>query len=109
MVNRELAKRVRTVSGAAVLKGWVENDITMAMKLILRLDEKFEVWKQQEKFEAETKKVEAVKQDETAEEGSSEGQKTEGQKTEEVSASLMASWSAIMLKPRSHRAGFVEL
>lgn len=104
MVNRELAKRVRTVSGAAVLKGWVENDITMAMKLILRLDEKFEVWKQQEISEAETKKVEAVKQDETAEEGSSEGQKTE-----EVSASLMASWSAIMLKPRPHGAGFVEL
>lgn len=74
MVNRELAKRVRTVSGAAVLKGWVESDITMATKLILQLDEKFEVWKQEAK--PEEKKVEEVIQDETAE-GNSEGEKND--------------------------------
>ena len=77
MVNRELAKRVRTVSGAAVLKGWVESDITMATRLILRLDEKFEVWKAEEK--PQVKKEEAPKQDETTEEKSAD------QKAEEVS------------------------
>ena len=77
MVNRELAKRVRTVSGAAVLKGWVESDITMAIRLITRLDEKFGVWKPEEKLEI--KEVEAPKQEETTEE------KSEEQKVEEVS------------------------
>ena len=76
MVNRELAKRVRTVSGAAVLKGWVESDITMATRLILRLDEKFDVWKQEEKVE--TEKVEAPKQEETTEQNNDE------QKADEV-------------------------
>ena len=77
MVNRELAKRVRTVSGAAVLKGWVESDITVATRLILRLDEKFEVWKAEEK--PQVKKEEAPKQDEITEEKSAD------QKAEEVS------------------------
>lgn len=81
MVNRELAKRVRTVFGAAVLKGWVESDITMATRLILRLDERFEVWKVEEK--SEVKKVEAPKQDETTE------KKNEEQKAEEVSETLL--------------------
>jgi Holliday junction resolvasome RuvABC DNA-binding subunit len=75
MVNRELAKRVRTVSGAAVLKGWVESDITMATRLILQLDEKFKVWKHEEK--SEEKKVEAPKQEETTEEGNNEEQKVD--------------------------------
>ena len=79
MVNRDLAKRVRTVSGAAVLKGWVESDITMATRLILRLDEKFEVWKHEE--EVEVKKIEAGKEEETAEESGN----TEEQKDDEVS------------------------
>jgi hypothetical protein len=77
MVNRELAKRIRTVSGAAVLKGWVESDITMATRLILRLDEKFAVWKQEENLEAG--KVEVPKQDETTEQNNDE------QKADEVS------------------------
>ena len=82
MVNRDLAKRVRTVSGAAVLKGWVESDITMATRLILRLDEKFEVWKHEEKeVEVEVKKIEAGKEEETAEESGN----TEEQKDDEVS------------------------
>ncbi|CAB3999719.1 Hypothetical predicted protein [Paramuricea clavata] len=75
MVNRELAKRVRTVSGAAVLKGWVESDITMATRLILQLDEKFKVWKHEEK--SEEKKVEAPKQEETTEKGNKEEQKVD--------------------------------
>ncbi|XP_028405941.1 serrate RNA effector molecule homolog isoform X2 [Dendronephthya gigantea] len=74
MVNRELAKRVRTVSGAAVLKGWVESDITMATKLILQLDEKFEVWKQEVKLEE--KKVEEVKQDETTDENNEKSEES---------------------------------
>ena len=45
IVNRELARRVRTVSGAAVLKDLVKTDINMAKKLIQQLDEKFELWK----------------------------------------------------------------
>lgn len=75
-MNRELAKRVRTVSGAAVLKGWVESDITMATRLILALDEKYEVWKQEEK--EEIKEMEVEKTDEKGED------KPETTKTEEV-------------------------
>ena len=78
MVNRELAKRVRTVSGAAVLKGWVESDITMATRLILQLDEKFEIWKNEEKSEV-VEKVEAPKQEESIEQSNGE------QKVDEVS------------------------
>lgn len=67
---------MRTVSGAAVLKGWVESDITMATRLILALDEKYEVWKQEEK--EEIKEMEVEKTDEKGED------KPETTKTEEV-------------------------
>ncbi|XP_046865084.1 serrate RNA effector molecule homolog isoform X2 [Xenia sp. Carnegie-2017] len=80
LVNRELAKRVRTVSGSAVLKGWVESDITMATRLILALDEKYEVWKQEEK--EEIKEMEVEKTDEKGED------KPETTKTEEVSGEV---------------------
>ena len=47
-MNRELARRVRTVSGACVLKDMVKTDISMAKKLIEQLDEKYRVWIEEE-------------------------------------------------------------
>lgn len=100
MVNRELAKRVRTVSGAAVLKGWVESDITMATRLIMRLDQKFEIWKQQEKSEG--KIVEVPKQEEKVE------GKDEEPKSEEVSLLIILSLFRFFLSGSIRIFSFLE-
>jgi hypothetical protein len=53
IVNRDLSRRIRTVSGLTNDKKVVRNDIRLATKVITNLDKKWRVWTSQEDEEAQ--------------------------------------------------------
>jgi hypothetical protein len=58
IVNRDLSRRIRTVSGLTVDKKVVRNDIRLAAKVITNLDKKWGIWtKDQSEGNEEIKKV----------------------------------------------------
>ena len=58
IVNRDLSRRIRTVSGLTVDKKVVRNDIRLAAKVITNLDKRWDIWtKEQPEGVAEIKKV----------------------------------------------------
>ena len=57
-MNRDLSRRIRTVSGLTVDKKVVRNDIRLAAKVITNLDKRWDIWtKDQPEAGAEVKKV----------------------------------------------------
>jgi len=45
IVNRDLSRRIRTVTGLTVDKKVVRNDIKLAAKIISNLDKRWDLWK----------------------------------------------------------------
>ena len=57
IVNRDLSRRIRTVTGLTVDKKVVRNDIRLAAKVITNLDKKWGIWCKENQDGEELKKV----------------------------------------------------
>ena len=56
-MNRDLSRRIRTVTGLTVDKKVVRNDIRLAAKVITNLDKRWRIWSKDSPDGEELKKV----------------------------------------------------
>lgn len=80
VVNRDLSRRVRSISGAATAKQVIRDDIKLAAKLVRELDMRAALYEKESKEETEARE----KAEKEAAEKTEEGEECEGKPAEEV-------------------------